>query len=85
MINKESPADYRSRVDLYPRQPATQMGDHPGQPLQSHMPQTVGDTVKKQGMDPRIGGQYLKGIPRSRIALEDTLDVLFPVRSFFLW
>jgi len=75
VIDEEAPADAGPRMDLDPGQPAAEMGDEPGKPLEPVVPQPVAETVDEHRMHPRVGGEDLETVAGRRIAVVYTADV----------
>ena len=75
MVNKETPANGCSRMNLNAGHPAAEGRQHARQPFKTLAPQPVGHPVMQQSMQPRIGGDHLKGIARCRVTLKYTGNV----------
>ena len=70
VIDKETAAYSRPRMDLDARQPARNVGRKPRQPLQPDIPQGMIHSMQQQGMHPGISRQHFEYISRSRIAVK---------------
>jgi hypothetical protein len=51
------------------------VGNEARQPLEAVIPKSVGHSVQRERMQPRITGQNLPRIARGRIALDNDADV----------
>src|SRR5699024_6843823 len=76
MINEESPANRGSRVNFYPGQPARQVRNKPGKPLEVPVPEAMSQPVTPQRMQPRIAKDHLPGTACGGITLENRLQIL---------
>jgi hypothetical protein len=72
--NTRSPI-FAPGVDLDAGQPAADMGHEAPQPLEAVVPEPVRRPVQHQRVQARITGQHLPGAARSRVTVEDALDV----------
>src|SRR5690606_12368146 len=75
MIDEKTPADLRAGMNLVSRQPRTQIGIHPRQPLAAPLPESTRPPVEPDPMQPRIAGHHFEGVARRGIAVEYALDI----------
>src|SRR3990167_9088770 len=76
VVDKETPANLRTRVNFDTRRPAPEVRHHSRQPLPATAPQRMRQAMQPHRMQPRIASDHLKGITRRRIAMKYALDIL---------
>src|SRR5690606_16293223 len=76
MVDKETPADGRARMDLDAGQPATERRNKARQHLPVALPQPMRQAVKQYRVQARVVEQHLKAVACRRVAMKYRLDIL---------
>jgi hypothetical protein len=75
-VIEENPfTQLRAWVNFNARDPTRKIGNKSPQPFEASTPACTGPTVKHHGMQAGVAGEDLPSRARSRIAIEDALDV----------
>ena len=75
VVDKESLADGRSRMDLNPRQEAPEVRDQARDQHPAAHKKCVGDTVQPDGMQPAVAEHHLDHALRRRVTLKNDANV----------
>jgi hypothetical protein len=76
MVDEESLADFRSRMNLDSGKETVELGQNSRRDRQPLLIHEMGHPVHQKGMQPGIAGQGLDNVRGSRIALLDRLDIV---------
>jgi hypothetical protein len=77
VIKKDTLTYFGCWMNFNARQKPTQVRKKSTQPPPPHTPKGMRQTVQDQGMQARITGEHLKAAFGGRIALKNTLDIVF--------
>ena len=75
VVDKESLADGRSRMDLNPRQEAPEVRDQARDQHPAAHKKCVGDTVQPDGMQPAVAEHHLDHALRRRVTLKNDANI----------
>ena len=75
VVDEDPPADLRAGVDFDAGEDAAQVRDEPPRPQPAAAPQSVGQPVHQDGVQPRITGEDLEAAACRRVALVYAVDV----------